>query len=82
MGRGAAVVEVMVDADLNSETVKERVLDPQSRVAIHSDTQESSESSQKTLKTPRAQRTADGPFQKAPPYAPANWCKLLEKPRA
>ncbi|WP_218133387.1 flagellar basal-body MS-ring/collar protein FliF [Albimonas donghaensis] len=46
VGRGAAVVEVMVDADLNSETVKERVLDPQSRVAIHSDTQESSESSQ------------------------------------
>ncbi|MEE3099153.1 MAG: flagellar basal-body MS-ring/collar protein FliF [Pseudomonadota bacterium] len=46
VGRGAAVVEVMVDADLNSETVKERVLDPQSRVAIHSDTQESSESAQ------------------------------------
>lgn len=46
VGRGAVVVEVMVDADLNSETVKERVLDPQSRVAIHSDTQESSENSQ------------------------------------
>tara|TARA_B100002003_G_scaffold217648_1_gene218012 strand:- start:99 stop:1703 length:1605 start_codon:yes stop_codon:yes gene_type:complete len=46
VGRGAAVVEVMVDADMNSETVTERVLDPQGRVAIHTDTQETSEQSQ------------------------------------
>ena len=46
VGHGAAVVEVMVDADMNSETVRERVLDPESRVAIHSDTQESTSNSE------------------------------------
>lgn len=46
VGRGAAVVEVMVDADSSSETVHERVLDPQGRVAIHTDTQETSNSAQ------------------------------------
>ncbi len=48
VGHGAAVVEVMVDADMNSETVRERVLDPESRVAIHSDTQESTSNSEGT----------------------------------
>lgn len=46
VGPGAAVVEVNVDADMNSETVRERVLDPESRVAIHTDTQESTESAE------------------------------------
>ncbi|MEL6125663.1 MAG: flagellar basal-body MS-ring/collar protein FliF [Pseudomonadota bacterium] len=43
VGPGRALVEVMIDADPNSETVTERVLDPESRVAIHSDIEESSE---------------------------------------
>ncbi|MEL6680530.1 MAG: flagellar M-ring protein FliF C-terminal domain-containing protein, partial [Pseudomonadota bacterium] len=43
VGNGRALVEITIDADRNSETVTERVLDPESRVAIHSDIEESSE---------------------------------------
>ncbi len=43
VGPGAAVVEVSVEADLNSEKITERVLDPEGRVAIHTDTEESSD---------------------------------------
>ena len=44
VGSESVIVEVMVDADMNSETVRERVLDPNGRVAIHSDVVESTES--------------------------------------
>jgi flagellar M-ring protein FliF len=44
VGRGRVMAEVMVDADLDSETIVERVIDPDSRVAISSDTEERSES--------------------------------------
>nr|WP_072747423.1 flagellar basal-body MS-ring/collar protein FliF [Oceanicella actignis] len=44
VGEGAAVVEVSVETRTESEKVTERVLDPQSRVAIHSDTEETNES--------------------------------------
>lgn len=40
VGEGAAVVEVSVDADMDSEKITERVLDPDSRVAIHTDAEE------------------------------------------
>ncbi len=43
VGEGAAVVEVSVDADMDSEKITERVLDPDSRVAVHSDTEENVE---------------------------------------
>ncbi|MEM1314329.1 MAG: flagellar basal-body MS-ring/collar protein FliF [Pseudomonadota bacterium] len=46
VGRDSVIVEVTVDADMNSETVRERLLDPSGRVAIHSDTSESTERSE------------------------------------
>ena len=45
VGPGRAIVEVNIDADMNSETVTERVLDPEGRVAISSDVEEQSSSS-------------------------------------
>lgn len=46
VGPGRAVVEVMVDADMDSQTISERVIDPTSRVAISSDAEEQTESEQ------------------------------------
>jgi flagellar M-ring protein FliF len=46
VGPGRAIVEVNVDAAMDSETITERVVDPASRVAISSDTEESQESAQ------------------------------------
>jgi flagellar M-ring protein FliF len=46
VGPGRAIVEVNVDAAMDSETVTERVVDPASRVAISSDLEESQESAQ------------------------------------
>ncbi|MET4128937.1 flagellar basal-body MS-ring/collar protein FliF [Roseovarius sp. MBR-6] len=42
VGRGNAVVEVTLDTVTETETVRERRLDPESRVAISTDTEESS----------------------------------------
>jgi flagellar M-ring protein FliF len=44
VGPGRAIVEVNVDAAMDSETITERVIDPASRVAISSDVEESTES--------------------------------------
>jgi flagellar M-ring protein FliF len=46
VGAGHAIVEVNVDADMDSQTISERVIDPDSRVAISSETEASSENSQ------------------------------------
>lgn len=46
VGPGRAIVEVNVDADMDTQTITERVIDPQSRVAISSETEESSENAQ------------------------------------
>jgi flagellar M-ring protein FliF len=46
VGPGRAIVEVNVDADMDSRTISERVIDPESRVAISSETEESTENSQ------------------------------------
>ncbi|MEM0922370.1 MAG: flagellar basal-body MS-ring/collar protein FliF [Pseudomonadota bacterium] len=46
VGPGAAIVEVSVDTVRESETVRERVLDPSSQVVIHTDTEETSEQAQ------------------------------------
>ena len=46
VGPESVIVEVTVDADMNSETVRERVLDPDGRVAVHSDLQESTETAE------------------------------------
>ena len=46
VGPGRAIVEVNVDADMDSETITERVIDPDSRVAISSETEESRENSE------------------------------------
>ena len=43
VGPGRAIVEVNVDADMDSQTITERTIDPDSRVAISSETEESSE---------------------------------------
>ena len=43
VGAGKAVVEVNIDADMDSQTIVERVVDPTSRVAVSSETEESSE---------------------------------------
>jgi flagellar M-ring protein FliF len=43
VGRGNAVVEVSVDAVTHSESLRERRVDPQSRVAISTDTEERSD---------------------------------------
>jgi flagellar M-ring protein FliF len=46
VGAGHVIVEVNVDADMNAETVSERVIDPESRVAISSEVEESEENAQ------------------------------------
>lgn len=46
VGPGRAIVEVNVDAAMDSETIRERVLDPEGRVAISSDVEERTESAQ------------------------------------
>ncbi len=43
VGPGRAIVEVNVDADMDSQTISERTIDPESRVAISSELEESSE---------------------------------------
>lgn len=43
VGQGHAIVEVNVDADMDSQTISERTIDPESRVAISSETEESAE---------------------------------------
>lgn len=40
VGAGKAIVEVNIDTETDSETITERVLDPEGRVAISSDTEE------------------------------------------
>lgn len=45
VGPGKAIVEVHIDADMDSETITERVLDPEGKVAISSDTEEVTSSS-------------------------------------
>lgn len=45
VGPGAAIVEVWVDTLRDSETVRERVLDPSRRAVIHSETESSEDSS-------------------------------------
>ena len=42
VGPGNAIVELNIDADMDSETISERVLDPDGRVAISSDNEENS----------------------------------------
>jgi flagellar M-ring protein FliF len=44
VGQGRAIVEVNIDAIMDSETISERTIDPDSRVAISSETEENSES--------------------------------------
>jgi flagellar M-ring protein FliF len=46
VGAGRAMVEVSVETDLEAQTITERVIDPESRVAISSDVEESQESQQ------------------------------------
>lgn len=43
VGGGAAIVEVVVDTARDSETIRERVLDPESRIVIHTDKEESTD---------------------------------------
>ncbi len=43
VGAGRAIVEVNVDAAMDSQTITERKIDPESRVAISTDTEDSSE---------------------------------------
>ena len=43
---GRAIVEVNVDADMDSQTITERIIDPESRVAISSEIEESTENAQ------------------------------------
>ncbi len=43
VGPGRAIVEVNVDADMDSQTISERTIDPESRVAISSEVEASSE---------------------------------------
>ena len=50
---GRAIVEVNVDADMDSQTISERTVDPQSQVAVSTDTEESQ-------RTPKATRRGDG----------------------
>jgi flagellar M-ring protein FliF len=45
VGVDSIMVEVSVDTDRNAEKVTERVLDPESRVAVHTDTEETSDES-------------------------------------
>ncbi len=46
VGAGKAVVEVNIDADMDSQTIVERVVDPTSRVAVSSEVEENSENTQ------------------------------------
>ena len=48
VGPGKAIVEVNVDAEMDSQTITERTIDPESRVAISSEVEESSENAQGT----------------------------------
>ena len=48
VGQGHAIVEVNVDADMDSQTINERTIDPESRVAISSETEESAENANGT----------------------------------
>lgn len=48
VGTGNAIVEVHVDANMDSQTITERRIDPQSRIAISSETEENVESSNGT----------------------------------
>jgi flagellar M-ring protein FliF len=48
VGEGRAIVEVNVDASMDSQTITERRIDPASRVAISSDIEQSTESSNGT----------------------------------
>ncbi len=48
VGPGRAIVEVNVDAQLDSQTVTERVIDPQSRVPISTETEQQQDSSSGT----------------------------------
>lgn len=43
VGQGRAIVEVNVDADMDSQTISERTIDPDSRIAISSETEASAE---------------------------------------
>ncbi len=45
VGAGRAVVEVMIDADMDSQTITERIVDPTSRVTVSSDTEEKTDNS-------------------------------------
>ena len=45
VGHGKAIVEVNIDAETDMETITERMLDPEGRVAISSDTEERSSNS-------------------------------------
>lgn len=46
VGPGAAIVEVAVQTRRETETLRERLIDPESRVAVHTDVEESSDNSQ------------------------------------
>jgi flagellar M-ring protein FliF len=48
VGAGRAIVEVNVDAEMESQTISERTIDPESRVAISSETEESAENASGT----------------------------------
>ncbi|WP_424929312.1 flagellar basal-body MS-ring/collar protein FliF [Amaricoccus tamworthensis] len=48
VGPGKAIVEVSVEANMDSQTISERVIDPSSRVAISSEIEESQEDSSGT----------------------------------
>jgi flagellar M-ring protein FliF len=48
VGQGRAIVEVNVDADMDSQTITERTVDPQSQVAISVESEQSSENAQGT----------------------------------
>jgi flagellar M-ring protein FliF len=48
VGPGKAIVEVNVDANMDSQTITERRVDPDSRVAISTETEESSENASGT----------------------------------
>ena len=45
VGPESVVVEVSLDTDRNAEKITERVLDPESRVAVHTDTEKSADES-------------------------------------
>lgn len=45
MGPGRAIVEVNVDADMDSQTITERILDPNGRVAVSAETEDNKSNS-------------------------------------